>query len=136
MENPTVKIGVNVFVFEDGKLLLGHRNGKTGAGTWCLPGGHFEFGEHLDAAAARELVEETGIVATKLEFIQLLNQPREDKHYVHINFLAKEWSGEPKVTEPDKFAEWKWFDLNELPAIFEGHQQFVPAYLDKVQFIP
>jgi 8-oxo-dGTP diphosphatase len=136
METPTVRIGVNVFVFKDGKLLFGKRIGKVGNGSWCLPGGHFEFGEHLSEAAARELEEETGIKATELEFIQLLNQPREDKHYVHINFLAKTWTGDPLVTEPDKFAEWEWFDLDKLPdPIFEGHLQFLPAFKNKIGFI-
>ncbi|MHB8913578.1 MAG: nucleotide triphosphate diphosphatase NUDT15 [Minisyncoccota bacterium] len=136
METPVVKIGVNVFVFKDGQLLLGKRIGKTGSGTWCLPGGHFEFGESLTAAAARELEEETGLKATDLEFVQIINQPLDDRHYVHINFLAQKWEGEPQVTEPDKFSEWRWFDLSSLPEnIFEGHQQFIPAFLQKVHFI-
>jgi len=136
METPPVRIGVNVFVFKEGKLLLGKRIGKVGTNTWCLPGGHFEFGEHLSKAAARELEEETGLQASELEYIQLINQPMEDKHYVHINFLAKSWKGEPRVTEPDKFAEWQWFDLDNLPAeMFEGHVAFVPAYLRRINFI-
>jgi 8-oxo-dGTP diphosphatase len=81
-------------------------------------------------------LEETGLVATKLEFIHLLNQPRENEHYVHINFVAKEWSGEPSVTEPDNFAEWNWFDLDTLPEpIFYGHAQYIPAFKEKVMFI-
>ncbi|MFA6407922.1 MAG: NUDIX domain-containing protein [Candidatus Paceibacterota bacterium] len=135
METPVVKIGVNVFVIKDHKILFGKRIGK-GDGTWCLPGGHFEFGESLAGAAARELEEETGLKASNLEFLQLINQPLEDCHYVHINFLAKEWIGEPIVTEPDKFAEWRWFNLSALPEkIFGGHTQFIPAFLQKVHFI-
>ena len=135
METEPIRIGVNVFVFKDGKLLLGKRIGKVGNGTWCLPGGHFEFGEHLSKAAARELQEETGIIATELEYIQLLNQPREHKHYVHINFIAKSWTGEPSLREPDKFEEWNWFDLENLPELFEGHIQFIPAFKEKIAFI-
>jgi 8-oxo-dGTP diphosphatase len=136
METSSARIGVNTFVFKDGKLLMGKRLGKVGSGTWCLPGGHFEFGEHLSEAAARELEEETSIKATELEFIQLLNQPREDVHYVHINFLVKSWTGEPKLMEPDKFSEWSWFDLDNHPEpIFEGHVQYIPAFKEKVNFI-
>lgn len=136
MKTSVVKIGVNVFVLKDEKLLLGKRIGKRGYGTWCLPGGHFEFGESLTGAAARELEEETGLKASNLEFTQLINQPLEDCHYVHVNFLANEWEGEPRVTEPDKFAEWRWFDLSALPEdIFIGHQQFIPAFLEKRHFI-
>ena len=135
METQPVRIGANVFVFKDNKILLGKRIGKVGYGTWCLPGGHFEIGEHFSEAAARELKEETGLISKDLEFIQLLNQPRNDKHYVHINFLAKSWTGTPTITEPDKFAEWAWFDLDHLPEIFEGHEQFIPAFKEKISFV-
>lgn len=135
------KIGVNIFVFNDkNQLLMGKRIGKTGYGTWCLPGGHFEWGEYLEDCAKRELEEETGIIGDDLEYLHIVNDPRTNEkdstHYVHINFLAKKWRGEPKITEPDKFEDWKWFDLNNLPReIFIGHQKLVPAFLDKVNFV-
>ena len=131
------KIGVNVFVFNDKKqLLMGKRIGKVGYGTWCLPGGHFEWGEFLEDCAKRELEEETGIVGDELEHVHLINDPKNDAHYVHINFVAKKWHGTPKVTEPDKFESWKWYDLNDLPEdIFIGHQKFVPTFLNKLNFV-
>jgi 8-oxo-dGTP diphosphatase len=136
MEKSYPKIGVNVFVLKDGKILLGKRIGKTGYGTWCLPGGHFEWGESLIEAAKRELKEETGIISDSLEYLQLINDPQDSTHYVHINFLAKDYIGEPKVTEPNKFQEWNWFDLNTLPdQIFSGHQKFIPAFLKHIGFI-
>lgn len=136
MEKNYPKIGVNVFAIRDGKILMGKRIGKTGYGTWCLPGGHFEIGESLIDAAKRELKEETGIISDNMEYLQLINDPLENVHYVHINFIAKDFIGEPKVTEPDKFEEWRWFDLNSLPdQIFIGHQKFIPAFINKINFI-
>jgi len=130
------KIGVNIFLFKDGKILLGKRIGKTGYGTWCLPGGHFEWGESLIGAVKRELEEETSIILNNLEFLHLINDPLEKVHYVHINFIAKNWSGEAKVTEPDKFEEWQFFDLENLPEnIFIGHQKFIPAFIKKINFL-
>ena len=136
METPMAKIGVNVFVFNtENKVLFGKRLGKF-AGMWSLPGGRFEFGEHLSAAATRELQEETGLVATDLEFIQLLNDPRAETHYVHINFLAKSWTGEVSLMETEKFSDWAWFGLDELPeSIFGGHTQFFDAYKNKIRYI-
>lgn len=130
------KIGVNIFLIKDGKILLGKRMKKTGYETWSLPGGHFEWGEKLEDCARRELEEETGIVCGNLEFLHLVNDPREDCHYVHINFLAKSWEGEPKLTEPENFSEWSWFDLNNLPdPVFIGHQKFLKAFKDKIFFV-
>jgi 8-oxo-dGTP diphosphatase len=136
LENQIPKIGVNVFVIKDNKILLGKRIGKTGFGTWCLPGGHFEFGESLIDAAKRELKEETGLSANKLEFLHLINDPLEKVHYVHINFIAKDFEGVPVVAEKDKFSEWTWFEIDNLPEpIFVGHKKFVPALLSKDIFI-
>lgn len=136
-EKQRPKIGVNVFVIRNEKILMGKRIGKVGYGTWCLPGGHLEMGESLAFCAKRELFEETGIKAENVEFLHLINGARNDdrSHYVHINFLAKNWEGEPKVTEPDKFETWEWFDINKLPDnIFLGHQEFVPTYLSGHSF--
>ncbi len=58
------RVGVGVIVVRTGRVLLGLRQGSHGEGTWALPGGHLEFGETVPACAARELLEETGLVAT------------------------------------------------------------------------
>lgn len=136
LQNPAVKIGVNVFLIKDGKILLGKRIGKTGYGTWCLPGGHLEYGESLVDAAKRELEEETGIAVESVEFLHIINDVQWGDHYIHINFLAKDFKGEAMVTEPDKFAEWKWFPIDDLPKnIFAGHKKFAPAYVKKLTFV-
>ena len=48
----------------DGRVLLCRvASGHLGAGGWMLPGGGLEFGEAPDAAAIREVEEETGLLA-------------------------------------------------------------------------
>lgn len=129
------KIGVNVFVIKDKKVLLGKRIG-IGQGTWCLPGGHLEWGESLKDGAMRELEEETGIQCNDLEFLHVVNDPLKETHYIHIDFFAKEWTGMPKVMEPDKCAEWGWFDIDNLPdPIFIGHQKLFPAFKNQIKFV-
>lgn len=137
MDTKRPKIGVNVLVVQDNQLLLGQRKNTAGDGDWGLPGGHFEWMESLIDGAKRELFEETGLIAD-LTFLNLINDPLPDKdtHYVHINFLAENVVGQPKLMEPNKCYEWKFFPLDTLPEnIFLGHKKIIPAFLNKINFV-
>ncbi len=130
------RVAINVLVIKDGKALMGKKNNpsKVGCGTWCFPGGKLDFGEYLAEGAKRELLEETGLKARTLKLSNIIDEPQASggAHYLHINFLATDWEGEPTVMEPDRFEKWEWFDLDKLPAeTFPSHQRFIPAYLRK-----
>ena len=136
MEKERPKVGIGSLIVRDGKILIGKIIAGHGNNTYMIPGGHLEFGESLAEGAMRELKEETGIVATQLTFLHMINEPREESHYIHVNFLFENCPEEPTLTEPDKFSEWKWFDMNSLPEnIFFGHKQFVPTYKSNLPFI-
>ncbi len=81
-------------------------------------------------AAKRELLEETGLIADGLELINITNDPRDDRHYVHIIFLAKSVQGEPIVIEPDKCEKWEWYKMSNLPKpLFFGHKKLLEAIM-------
>ncbi len=118
-----VGAGVGVIIIKNGKVLLGHRNidpakadsALNGAGTWTLPGGKLDFGESFEAGAAREVLEETGIVLKKAKVICVNNDMVPTAHFVTLGVLVEEWEGQPQIREPDEITEWRWFDLNNLP---------------------
>lgn len=131
-------VGVNAFVIREGKILLGERKDDwVGGGGWGLPGGHLEKGEQMKVRVAKELEEETGLCAQNFEFVALVNDYRDDKHYIQVGFLAKEVDEkEPELREPDRCFEWKWFSLNALPEhIFVGHRGLLQAFLNRATFI-
>lgn len=112
-------VGASVYVYRDGKVLLQRRKDN---GCWAEHGGCVEIGEDVEAAARRELLEETGLTANRLEFFMvtsgedmLYTYPHGDKVYiVDISYICRDYSGEPTV-QASEVQELRWFALDALP---------------------
>jgi 8-oxo-dGTP diphosphatase len=133
-------VGVGVMILRNNQVLLGKRNDDAekasselhGEGTWTMPGGKLDFGETLKEAALREAKEETGIVLNKLELISVTDEIIPDKHFVTAGFLSEDFSGEPKVVEPEEITEWRWFGLDELPEkVYPPSAKIIKNFLGK-----
>ena len=106
----------------DGRVLLAQRPpGKVYAGYWEFPGGKVEPGETLQAALARELHEELGIVISPAcrWITRVFDYPHAA---VRLNFFRVfAWQGEPHPHEGQIFS-WQQPDAVEvtplLPANF------------------
>lgn len=127
MQPGTENIGCAVIVQnERGEVLLGKRKNSFKAGQYGMPGGRIEGKETTDAAAARELLEETGITATTLDYVGVIKHWQGDKNFVHFIYLCTSWTGEITCAEPDKCEGWKWYNVEDLPAsILAGHKEAV-----------
>lgn len=132
--------GICMIIYKDGKVLLGKRHDDPvkadselkGEGTWTIPGGKLDFGDDLIGAAKRETKEECDLDVHDAELISLTNDIKDDRHFVTVGFLAKSFSGEPKVMEPDEITEWRWFDINSLPSpIFFPAEKAIKNFLAK-----
>lgn len=111
-------VGVGVVVVRDGRVLFGRRISEHATGTWSMPGGKQEAGESIEDAGARELLEETGLVATGVIKAPVFTDSvfaAEGNHFVALYVIATVPEGEPRVMEPDKFAEWRWVSWDEIP---------------------
>jgi len=112
------RIGIGVFIFKNGKFLMGKRMGSHGEGSWSVPGGHLEFGESFIDTSKREVLEETGVSIKNLRFGAITNDyfKKEDKHYVTVWMLSDYDSGEATILEPNKYIDQDWFDFDTLPS--------------------
>lgn len=64
---PLLQVGASVIVInEAGQMLMQQR---TDCGSWGYAGGSVELGESVEQTAERELFEETGLKAQKLELL-------------------------------------------------------------------
>lgn len=111
-------VGLGVFVWKNGKFLMGKRISDHRHGTWSIPGGHLEFGESWEEGAKREVSEETGLLIKNVRFLAATNDIflNEDKHSTTIWIYADWESGKPEVREPDKFINLRWQTFKTLPS--------------------
>ena len=124
-----------VYLLRDGasgrEVLLQLRAG-TGFmdGHWAAAvAGHVERGESVYAAAAREAAEEVGVRDLVLEpwCAMQRRRPTGDPvdERVDYFFTAVAWQGEPRILEPHKCADLRWFPLDALPDPVVPHERVV-----------
>jgi 8-oxo-dGTP pyrophosphatase MutT (NUDIX family) len=87
--------------------------------------GHVERGETAIDAAHREAAEEIAVSALQLEFVTAMQRtqhaaPIDER--IDFFFTARNWSGEPRVVEPEKCAALRWYPLDALPDPVVPHE--------------
>ena len=112
---------------EDGKLLM-IRNKKDGL--WRVPGGHVEEGESYHDAAARELLEETGI-SCKLEPMYNFYHTYRGALYYAERFSGTVPVGHKVTIEADKYTDYEYFALDALPVSSEIH----PVDIELIEYL-
>src|SRR5580692_3203407 len=114
MSDALPRIGSALLVQDaENRILLGQRNKDPQRGNWVLPGGKIHAFESIAEAAARELVEETGLtvrVQHQFRVYEVINAPLE--HRIIIYSWAKVVGGDLRAS--DDISEVKFVSLDEL----------------------
>jgi 8-oxo-dGTP diphosphatase len=115
---------VGVVCLKGDLVLLIKRGTPPRLGQWSLPGGRIEWGEAVDAAALRELKEETGVEAELTGLLDVVDgvfTSRETgettRHFVMIDYAARWTGGEPVAG--DDAADARFFTREDAMAAVE-----------------
>jgi len=98
-------------------------------GHWAMAAaGHVEAGESVYDAAKREAREEIGVDIALSDLIPLCTMHRTHADHREVDeradffFSCSRWSGDPRLLEPDKTADLRWFRLDGLPDPVVPHE--------------
>ncbi|MET9393818.1 NUDIX domain-containing protein [Streptomyces sp. NPDC006624] len=115
-------IGVHLYLQNShGQILLGlrHPDSKFGANEWHFLAGHCER-EAAIRCLVREAEEEAGLLVDpdSVELVHVIHHSDSPtaRPRIGLVFRAHSWSGTPRLLEPDRCVEWRWWDPTDLPA--------------------
>lgn len=122
-------VGAAVVLWDEcGRLLLVRRGPHaTRSGLWSIPAGFVDYGEDVRSGAARELLEETGLVATIGDPAWVATNTHDPaKITVGIWFTGELVGG--TLAAGDDADDVGWFDLNELPPLaFDTDKAYIAS---------
>lgn len=112
------QIGALAVLYHEGKFLLAQRRNPPDAGLWGFAGGQVEFGETVCDAAARELQEETGLVAHPAQILNWGEAISRDEagrarhHHILAAVLCRDPSG--TLHAADDVMDVAWVTLAQI----------------------
>ena len=114
--------------------LLVRRGEAPFRGKWALPGGFVQVSESVDAAAARELVEETGVSGLHLEQLATYGEPRRDPRMrvVSVAYLALAPDLPVPVAGTDAAAA-SWVPVPEVGALAFDHSRILADGVERAR---
>lgn len=124
------KVAAVTIVIRNEKVLLIRRAGDPGYGLWSVPGGYVDRGEVVEEAAAREVLEETGLQVSIDGLIGLFSEA--GRPVIVAAFCGKECGG--KLEAGPEALEVGFFGINALPPLaFPADSKILQSWFSRRQ---
>jgi 8-oxo-dGTP diphosphatase len=138
---PAVTTDIILFTFQEGtlRILLIRRAGAPFQGEWAFPGGFVGMDEPLEAAALRELREETGVRDVYLEQLYTFGDPDRDPRgrvitVAYFALVGGDQAARMEVQGGDDAGEAAWWDVYDLPELAFDHARILEYALKRLRW--
>ncbi len=136
---PAVTVDVVAFTVQQKRLqvLLVKRRKPPFAGAWALPGGFVGIDEPLEAAASRELAEETGVKEAYLEQLYTYGDPQRDPRgrVISVAYFALLPADAPvRASGGDDAARAQWLPADHLPPLAFDHADILAYAIRRLRY--
>jgi 8-oxo-dGTP diphosphatase len=140
-EYPRPAVTVDVIIVTRGRkprVLLIRRKHDPFAGMWAIPGGFVDMDEPLEAAASRELREETGLDVADLEQLHAFGDPGRDPRgrTIAVAYLARVDAAKVHPLAADDAADVGWHPLDRLPPLAFDHVKILACARERLKKRP
>lgn len=117
------------------KVMLIERDLEPFAGKWAIPGGFVRNGEALEAAALRELEEETGITDVYLEQLYTFGDAGRDPRgwIVSVAYYALVSPEQHAIQAATDARQARWFPVTNLPRLAFDHAVILKTALGRIR---
>jgi 8-oxo-dGTP diphosphatase len=134
----TPRVAVGAVVIHQDKVLLVLRGKAPAKDMWAIPGGSVNLGETLQAAAEREVLEETGLQINAGEIIYAFDTIQRDQagrvqyHYVILDLEAEAVDPTQPLMPADDVRQAGWFSLADLDQLQQPTSATTRTLLHKI----